>query len=121
MMTDNRDPFLESLFDEAESEFEGELFTAQAMAQSQKFKYRLLAAGAGVVLLFALSAWLLAIPVQEFALIFTEFFGTALFDLGDSSAAWILSPVNNIASLLVLLLKLMRMGWKRITGVSYAY
>ena len=121
MMTDHRDPLLETLFAEAKSELDGELFTAQAIAQPQKYKHRLLAAGVCVVLIFGLCAWLLAAPVQEFTLLLTQFLSTPLFEIGESSLSWILSPVNNLASGLVLIAKLLRVGWKRITGANYAY
>lgn len=121
MMTDDRDPMLETLFAEAESELDGELFTAQAIAQPLKFKHRLLAVGVCVALVFGLCAWLLAAPVQEFVVLLTQFLGTSLFDLGESSLTGVLSPVNNLASGLVLTAKLLRVGWKRITGATYAY
>lgn len=118
MMTDDRDPFLESLFAEAESELDGRQFTAQAIAQPQKLKQRLLAAGAGIALLIALCAWILAIPVQEFSLLLTQVLSTPLFDPGETSVSWILVPVNNLASGLLLVAKLLRMGWKKITGAT---
>lgn len=118
MMTNERDPILESLFADAESELDGKQFTAQAIEQPQKFKQRLLAAGAGIALLLVLCAWVLAIPVQEFSLLLTQVLGTALFDLGESSVSWILAPVNNLASGLLLSAKLLRVGWKKITGAT---
>lgn len=121
MMTDDRDPFLETLFAEAESDLDGELFTAQAIAQPQKLKHRLLAVGVCAVLVFGLCAWLLAAPVQEFVVLFTQFLGTSLLDLGEGNLSWVLSPVNNFASGLVLVVKLLRVGWKRIIGANYAY
>lgn len=121
MMTDDRDPLLETLFAEAESELDGELFTAQAIAQPLKLKHRLLAVGVCVVLIVGLCAWLFAVPVQEFALLLTQFLSTPLFELGESSLTGILSPVNNLASGLVLTAKLLWVGWKKITGVTYAY
>ena len=45
---------------------------------------------------------------------------TTLIDLGDGWLAWVFSPVNNIAALLVLFVKAIRVGRKRIIGASYA-
>ena len=121
MMADDRDPFLESLFAEAKAELDGESFTSEAIAQPQRLKHRLLAGGVCVALLLGLCVWQLALPVQEFALLFTQVLGTSLLELGDGTLAWILSPVNNIASGLILLGKIVRVGWKRITAATYAY
>jgi len=120
-MADDRDPLLESLFLEASHEMEGKEFTALAIAAPQRLKQKLLAAGFGIMCLIALCAWLLALPMQEFALLSVNLLSTNLVDLGETQTAWLLSPVNNLASILILSIKLCRSIWKRITASNYAY
>ena len=39
-----------------------------------------------------------------------------LFELGDYRLSWVFAPVNNIATLLVVIFKLVRVAWKRTGG-----
>ena len=43
-----------------------------------------------------------------------------MIDLGDSWLAWLFSPVNHIAGLLVLSVKAIRVGRKKLLVASYA-
>ncbi len=120
MMTDNRDPLLQTLFAEAHHDLDGEAFTAHVMAQMRRRRYRIVAGWVGVALLLAAIAWLLALPLQEFALLISQGLTRSLIDLGDSWLAWLFSPVNKIGSLLVLIVQAIRIVRKKIIGVSYA-
>jgi len=119
MMTDDRDPLLEALFAEAQHDLDGEPFTARVMAQTRFVRYRVFAPWIGVALILAGGAWFLAIPL-EVAQLIAQALATTLIDLGGGWLAWLLSPVNNIAALLVLGVKTIRIGWKKIIGASYA-
>ena len=44
----------------------------------------------------------------------------SLVDLGEGWLAWVLAPVNSVASLLVLSVKALRMGAARVRRASYA-
>ncbi len=120
-MTDDRDPILQSLFDDAQHNLDGEAFTAQVMAQTHKLKYSVIAGGLVVAIALAASAWLLALPLQELAQLIAQILTTSLVDLGESSAAWVLAPVNNVASLLISSVKAIRVIRKKIIGASYDY
>ncbi len=112
MMTDGRDPLLQSLFAEARHDLDGEMFSTQVMAKTRFLRYRVVVAGLCIALILAAGAWFLAIPV-EVAQLVAQVLATTLVDLGDSWLAWLFSPVNNIAALLVLSVKAIRMGRKK--------
>ena len=119
MMTDGRDPLLQSLFVEARHDLDGEMFSARVMAKTRFLRYRVVVAGLCVALILAAGAWFLAIPL-EVAQLVAQVLATTLVDLGDSWLAWLLSPVNNIAALVVLCVKAIRIGRKKIIRTSYA-
>ena len=118
-MTDERDPRLQTLFAEAQHDLEGEEFAAKVMAQTRHLRYRLVAGLFCLAFLLAAGAWYFAIPLQVAQLI-TQVLTTTLIDLGESWLAWVLSPVNNIASLLIVSVKAMRVLRKRMLSASYA-
>ena len=120
MMTDDRDPLLLTLFAEAQRDLDGEEFTAHVMARTRSKRYQVIAGWFSVALVLAGCVWLLALPIQEFAQLIVQALAITLIDLGDSWLAWLFSPVNNIASLLVLSVKAIRMARKKIIGASYA-
>ncbi|MCZ6501053.1 MAG: hypothetical protein O6945_00900 [Gammaproteobacteria bacterium] len=120
MMTDDRDPLLQTLFAEAQRELDGEAFTAHVMARTRSQRYQVIAGWFGVALVLAACTWLLALPIQEFAQLIVQGLAITLIDLGDSWLAWLFSPVNNIAGLLVLSVKAIRIIRKKIIGASYA-
>lgn len=119
MMTDDRDPFLQTLFAEAQHDLDAEAFTSQVMAQTRSRRYRTLAGLACAALILAAVAWYLAIPL-EFAQLITQLLAITLVDLGDSWLAWLFSPVNNIAGLLIISVKAIRVARKKIMRASYA-
>jgi hypothetical protein len=120
-MTEERDPVLQALFVEARQELSSEEFTAQLMAKTQNMRYRIIGSGIFVAVLILVGAALFSLPLQEFALLVTQLLGTELISLGDSLVAWLILPINNLASLLVLSAKAMRMLWKKTRTASYAY
>lgn len=121
MMADERDPLLETLFAEARHELDGMAFRAQMMARTRGRKYWIIAAWISVTFALAALAWFLAVPIQEFAQLIAQGLTISLFDLGEGWLSWFLLPVNNIASLLVLSIKAIRIAHKKIRNASYAY
>ena len=119
-MADDRDPLIETLFAEAGRDLDGAAFTARMLARTRGRKYRMLAGWLSAGLVLAASIWLLAIPLQEIAQLIAQGLTVSLFDLGEGWLAWFLLPVNNIASLLVLSVKAMRIVRKKIKNASYA-
>ena len=120
MMTDDRDPLLQSLFAEAQHDLDGEAFTAKVMARTRILRYRGAAGWICLALVLLACSWLLAIPLQGFAPLIARGLDTTLIDLGDSWLAWLFSPVNSVAALLVFSVKAIRIGRKKIMGASYA-
>lgn len=121
MSQEDHDPIIQSLFNEAEPTLDGEVFTSQVMARTDKLKFRIIAGLICIALIVAVSTWLLALPIQELSQLITQLLATTLVELGDSTLAWVLSPVNNVAGLLVLSAKVARMIWKRFRNRSYSY
>jgi hypothetical protein len=117
MTTDQRDPFLQSLFEEAGPKLEGEAFSARVMARTRSFRLLMLAGGATLMLMMLSAAWLLfGVPLFEFAVLVSQALATPLFNLGEGWLALVLLPVNTIASALVITLKALRMLQKRLFG-----
>ena len=119
-MNDERDPILKALFAEAQHDLDDQAFTSLAMTRTRGREYRLLAYGISGVLIVAAGAWFFSIPL-EFAQLLAQALSTTLVDLGNSWLAFLLSPVNNIASLLLLGGKAIRIVRKKILRGSYAY
>lgn len=120
MMTDDRDPLLQTLFAEAQHDLDGEAFTALVMTQTRNLQYRLIAGLICVALMLATCAWLLAIP-QEFGQLIAQLLSRSLIDLGDSWIAWLFLPVNNIGSLLIVSVNAIRVFRKKFIGASYSH
>jgi hypothetical protein len=120
-MTDHRDPLLQTLFAEAQQELDGEAITARIMAKTRNRRNLLVAGGIISSLVLLTGAWLVfAVPLLEFALLVTQGLSMTLVDLGEGWLALVFLPVNNIASLLVITVKAIRILQKKILGGSFA-
>lgn len=60
-------------------------------------------------------------PLQLLAMQLSTVLTMPLVDLGGSAIAWAISPINNIATVTVLFLKMLRVTWKRSVNAYYAY
>ena len=119
MMSEYRDPTLEKLFRESEREFEGEAITEQVMARTRNRLFTLAAAGISLSLIAALVGWyLFAGPLLDFAVLVSQFLTHPLLDLGEGWLALVFMPVNNFASISVLLVKGLLTTWKKLTGAA---
>jgi len=118
-MTEQRDPHLQALFANARQELDGEAFTTGMMAKTRLQRYRVPAMIAGVAVLVIVCAILLAPSLLTFALLTAQTLTTNLVELGDGWLGLALSPINNIASLLILGTKLSLMGWKVVSRTNY--
>lgn len=119
MMTEHRDPALEALFKQANSELEGEALTAQVMTRTRS-RLVVMAGGTALITVLALLiAWqVFAMPMLEFAVMLSEFLANPLVDLGDGWLGLVFLPINNLASLFVLTAKGAMLGWKKLTGTN---
>ena len=120
-MKQDLDQNLQSLFKDANRELDGEQFTREVLVGTRRFRNRLLLAGGGVLLAMFAAVWLFSEPVQAFSLLVTRVLAVELVALGDGWLGWVLSPVNNVAGLVVLSVKLLRVAWKRIIRASFVY
>lgn len=119
MMSEFRDPTLETLFSEANRELEGETITAQVMNRTRNRLVTLAAGGALVTLVVLLLGWyVFAMPLLEFAVLISQFLTNPLINLGEGWVGLVFLPINNLASLSVLLAKVSLTAWKRLTGAS---
>lgn len=50
----------------------------------------------------------------------TQFLGTEIFYIGDATVATFLSPINNLATVLVIIWRITRYGWSRVTQAAYS-
>ena len=119
MMANDRDPQLQALFADATADLDGEAFISRVMAQTRSRRNRLVAGGLIAVLVMAAFAWLFTNPVLGFVQLITQILTTSLIDLGEGWLAWVLAPVNTIASLLVLSVKGLRVFRKKVIGTTY--
>lgn len=119
MMNELHNPVLQNLFDEARQDLTDDALTSRILTHTRKRYYTLIAGGILVSLVILVSAWLIfAMPLLEFALMISRFFTNPLIDLGEGWLTLVFMPVNNIASLAVLLAKGALMGWKKLTGAT---
>jgi len=121
MMTNNQDQLLQSVFAEARQNLDGEALTSRVMAKTRRVLYMLVAGTLALAVVLLVGAWLIfGIPLLEFALLISQFLTMTLVDLGEGWAALVFMPVNNIASLIVITAKAIHLGWKKVTGASFA-
>ena len=101
-MTDERDPALQALFAEAEQELAPEGFSTRVMTRLESARRRTVAGWiiAGLVLLSCL--WFLAAPLQYAAYQLTGLLATPLINPDEPLLLFLLLPVNNVSTLLVL-------------------
>ena len=97
MMTDDRDPLLQTLFDDAELDLEGDVFSSLVLTRTHARRVRIAAAGIGAGVVLLAGAMLFAAPLQGFANLLAVGLSTSLIDLGDSWAAWIFSRASSWA------------------------
>ena len=122
MMTEHRDPVLQTLFavDQVDQyDQDAQVFTARVMAKTRKLIYQLAGALAAVALLLLICVWVFAIPLQDIVQMVTQTVSVTLFNLGDGWVSWVFAPVNNIASLVVISLKVIRVVHKKVLRASY--
>jgi len=110
---------LQALFVEAEQELSGESLTARVMAKTRVRRYRLLGAVAAGVLLTFTAVWLaFGMPLFEFALLLSTALTMPLVDLGEGWLALLLLPLNTVASLLLILLRGLRVAQRKLLSAA---
>jgi hypothetical protein len=120
MIDDDRDPLLQSLFDDVELNLDGKAFSAVVIARTRARRVRVAAAGIFVAVVLLIGAAQFAASGHEFARLLAVGLATTLVDLGDTWLAWIFSPLNTVGSLIIVSAKAIRVGRKKIVSASYA-
>jgi len=121
MMTNNQDKLLQSVFAEARQDLDDEALTTRVMAKTRRVLYMLVAGTLSLVIVLLAGFWLIfGLPLLEFAVLISQFLTMTLIDLGEGWLALVFMPVNNIASLVVITVKAIHIGWKKVTGASLA-
>ena len=110
MTEGHRDPTLLALFTDARQDLAGEAFTAQVMSRTDKLKRRAVVGRIFIALVIGLLAILLEDSVQ----LLTLNLASSVIDLDDRLLAQILSPLNNIGSLLAFGLIGLRIAYRKI-------
>lgn len=117
-MSDDRDVTLQTLFADAEQDLAGEAFTAEVMSQIGKVRHSAPTVWVWVCvgLVAALGAGLLITPLRDAAHLLTQSLTSSLIELDDRLLAQLLSPVNNVATLLALGLIGLRVAYRKIVS-----
>ena len=119
-MTTDHDPLVAAWFADSAHRFdEGDSFTNDVMRRARFAKHRRWLPFASASLVVVAAIWWFAIPV-ELARLVATLLTTTLVDLGEGWVAWLLAPINSIAALLALTVKLVRMCHGRIKAAGYA-
>lgn len=118
-MTEDRDPFLQTLFAEGQLELEGDAFIEDVMARTRNVRRSLYLSFAAMVLSFIAVALMAGWPLLGLAITFSEVLGMELISFGNSTISWMLLPINNLATLLVLLWRVVLVAWNRASSASY--
>ena len=121
MMTNNQDQLLQSVFAEARQDLRDEALTTRVMAKTRRVLYMLVAGTLSLVIVLLAGFWLIfGLPLLEFAVLISQFLTMTLIDLGEGWLALVFMPVNNIASLVIITVKAIHLGWKKVIGASFA-
>ncbi len=118
-MTDDRDPYLQTLFAEDQPSLPAEDFVDAVMARTYRLKRNLYVTFGTLVAAFFATAWFAGWPLLSIISSLGGILGMELVSFGDSTIGWVLLPVNNLATILALIWRLVLMAWNRAESASY--
>ena len=113
-MNDERDPMLESLFEQASHELVDRSFTAQVMSGIEKHRRNMLVGRLSVVVLLIAFELLLNAPLQNSVGVLTNTLSAALIDLDNEWLAYAVGPLNSLAGLIGILLIGMQFLFRKV-------
>lgn len=119
-MTEDRDPYLQSVFDDNQTELTEEEFVQSVMARTVRLRRNLYLCSFVAFGFILIVSWLMSWPLADIGLAFSQVLGTELVELGDSVISLLLIPVNNLATLLVIVWRIARRGWVHAAQGSYS-
>ena len=103
-MNDDRDPFLESLVAQAETEIQDDEFTTAVMHKVAGRQRNVLIGRIGIVALIIIVELALSAPFQGVAGTITDVLGANLIDLNGGWVSQMASPLNSLAGVIGVLL-----------------
>lgn len=103
-MSTDRDPLLETLFEQADKELRDEDFTSEVIKGVQGRRRRILLGRIAVIVMLIALEVLLESPVQQSLGVVAEVLGTSLVSIEGEWLGFVLGPVNSIAGLLGIVL-----------------
>ena len=103
-MNAERDPLLESLFEQAEEDLLDENFTGEVVRHMQDRRKRILSGRFAVIAMLVLLEVLLESPMQQSLGVVADVLGTSLITLEGEWVSFVLGPVNSIAGLVGIVL-----------------
>jgi len=118
-MTGERDLVLQDLFAQADLSLEGETFTAEVVAKTQRRHTRIFMALGGLALVMIGVIWVFSAPLLGFAQLGATVLTGSIFELGTGWLSWALSPVNNYGSGAIIAVKAFLMLRKKFRVASY--
>lgn len=113
-MNDERDPLLESLFEQAERELVDDKFVVRVMAQVATRRRNVLIGKLAIVALLVALELLLSAPLQNSASVIAQVLSTSLVELEGGRLALMVAPINSIAGLIGMLLLGMQFLYRRM-------
>ena len=118
-MSNERDPRLQVLFAEADEALDDSGFTRQTMKEMRRRRMqRRLGTVLAVLALMVVASQFLQ-SLQPVAVVVTQVLTIELINLGNSPASWILAPINNLATVLIVVGKGLKVSWDRVRQSIY--
>lgn len=113
-MNDERDPWLETLFVQAERNLEDDNYIEQVMVRVEKRRRNVLIGRLALVALLVVFELLLSAPLANTVGVISQALSATLLELENEWAALVLAPLNSIAGLIGMLLLGMQFLYRKM-------
>lgn len=113
-MTELRDPFLESLILQSETDLEEKEFTNQVMSKVEVRRRNVFIGRLAILALLVSLEIILSSPLQQSLGVIGQLLDTSLIDLENKWALMLLSPINSVAGLIGMMLLGMHFLYRKV-------
>ena len=113
-MSDERDPQLESLFDDVDARLDDEAFTSAVVDRVASRRSKVVLGRVAVLVLLIALEVVLESPLQASLGVAAEVLGRSLFELDSEWLAFVLAPINSIAGLIGITLLALNSLYRRL-------
>ena len=113
-MSNERDPLLESLFDDANAGLDDEAFTSAVVDRVASRRSRVLFGRLAVLALLVAMEVVLESPLQASLGVAAEVLGRSLFEVDSEWLAFVVAPINSIAGLFGMTLLALNALYRRL-------